>query len=393
MREERQSMVAVHSGNAERRRRIIRNQQTVRWAKKLQKSSVIIYASAFLLIITLLAVNYKSGGVAESPGVVAATQGLPAASANAPAKISVDQLSAAAAVTNIAETTNLPIAGDLREATTTLYIKKQLAQTDTEVISKPQIVQPTTSTDRGVKTYVVKEGDSIDTIAADHNISAQTLRWANNTTSDAVEVGKELTVPLVDGVVYTTKAGDTFDSLADKYKVDAERVMLYNDLEADQPLQEGLKIILPNGDLPETERPGYVAPRQNTVSRSSAGSTTGVNYGYARISSGNRYAAGNCTWYAYERRVALGRPVGSLWGNAYSWASSARAGGFLVNQDPQPGSVFQTSSGGGGYGHVGIVERVDEQNVYVSDMNYAGYNVVTHRTIPRSALGGYSFIH
>ena len=57
-------------------------------------------------------------------------------------KVSVDQLTAASAVTQLAEMANLPVAGDLREATTTLYIKKQLAQNDAEVISsggKPEV--------------------------------------------------------------------------------------------------------------------------------------------------------------------------------------------------------------------------------------------------------------
>lgn len=375
---------------------IIRNQSTVRWTKKLQKSSITMYAAGFLLIVSFLAVSYRNGGVAENSDVAFAKQSSyvvidqPQQQATA-VNISVDQLTAANAVTNLAEVTNLPVAGDLREAMTTLYIEKQLSQTDAEVISKPQIVQPSTSVERGVTSYIVQEGDDIAKIAEEFNVSVQTILWANNTTSDSVQPGQTLIVPLVDGVVYTTRDGDTVEGIADKYKVDAERIVLYNDLDVEQPLAKDVRIVLPNGDLPETERPGYVAPRPVTNYGSSA--TTGLSYGYARASVGNRYAAGNCTWYAYERRAALGRPIGSFWGNAYSWASSARAAGFVVNKDPQPGAVFQTSSGGGGYGHVGVVESVDDQNIYVSDMNYAGYNVVTNRTIPRSAIGAYSFIH
>lgn len=384
-------MVRVLCGNTDVQEMYIRNQPTAQGAKKLSGSTISIYAGIFLLIITVLTLSYKGPQAVADTTVVASTQQSVAAKDSAD-KISVDQLTAANAITSLAETTNLPVAGDLREATTTLYIKKQLAQTDAEVISKPQIVQPTTSSERGITTYVTKEGDSIDSIASQFNISAQTLRWANNTTSDAVEAGKELVVPRVNGIVYTVKDGDTVEGLAEKYNVSAERITLYNDLTVDAPLVGGVRIVLPDGDLPENERPGYVAPRA-VVPNYSSSSTTGVNYGYARVSAGNRYAPGNCTWYAYERRAQMGRPIGSLWGNAYSWASSARMAGFEVNQTPAPGAVFQTSFGGGGYGHVGIVERVDDQNIYVSDMNYAGYNVVSQRTIPRSALGGYNFIH
>lgn len=385
-------MVEAFGGNTICRRVIIRNQSVALRARKVRASSVSVYAGIFLLTIGFMALGYKGGGTSPEPGVVAATQASSSnQSAGTPERVSVDQLAAASAVTNLAEVTNLPTAGDLREATTTLYIKKQLAQTDAEVITKPQIVQPTTSQERGITTYVAKRGDDLSKIAKQFNVSTQTLRWANDTTSDAVQAGKKVTVPLTDGVVYTVKSGDTVASIARKYKVDSERIIFYNDLDIDAKLKKGTKIVLPNGNLPETERPGYEAPRPTYSGQQSQ--TTGVDYGYAKVSAGNRYAPGNCTWYAYERRSALGKPIGSLWGNAYSWASSARMAGFKVDQNPQPGAIFQTSSGGGGYGHVGIVERVDAKNIYVSDMNYGGYNVVTSRTIPRSSLGGYNFIH
>ena len=63
-------------------------------------------------------------------------------------------------------------------------------------------------------------------IAARFKISAQTLRWANNTNSDAIEPNKTLVVPMTDGIVYTVKDGDTVQSLAEKYKTDAKRIVL-----------------------------------------------------------------------------------------------------------------------------------------------------------------------
>lgn len=389
------------------RRRIIRNQPIASRATKLRSSTVSIYAGAFLLVISFLALVYESGGVSYDSGSVSATQSaVKVPSSNAPEKISIEQLAAASAATSLAETVKLPAAGDLREATTTLYIKKQLSQNDAEVISKPQIVQPTTSTERGITSYVTKEGDSLETVARQFNISTQTLRWANNTTSDAVEVGKTLVVPQTDGVVYTVKEGDTVEAIATKYKVDAERVVLYNDLEADAPLVKDARIVLPSGDLPETERPGYVAPRPAyTYSSGSSysgasswasmggGSILSRSYGFPGPTSGNRYAGGNCTWYAYERRAQLGRPIGGMWGNAYSWASSARGAGYSVGSSPAVGAVIQTSGGGGGYGHVGVVERIEDDGIVISDMNYAGYNVVTWRKIPASQVGSYQYIY
>ena len=373
----------------ERKEKIIRNQSKALRANKNRGVAVSLYAGAFFLVITLLTLSYGGKNLTPQQNDTVAAQAASKSSevTSNQEKISVDQLSAASAVTQLAEMANLPVAGDLREATTTLYIKKQLAQNDTEVITKPQIVQPTTSTERGITDYVVKSGDTMESIAARFGISAQTLKWANNSTSDAAQEGAILTVPRTDGVVYTVKDGDTVASLADKYKVDTERIVLYNDLASDESLVAGKRLVLPSGELPETERPGYVAPR--TYSDNS-GNILSSSYGYARVFSGNRYALGNCTWYAYERRAAIGRPIGSLWGNATNWAVSARAAGFTVNRTPAPGAIFQY---GGGYGHVGIVDSVDGEYLYVTDMNYAGYNVVTSRKIPLSSTGHYTYIH
>ena len=377
----------------ERKEKIIRNQSKALRANKNRGVAVSLYAGAFFLVITLLTLSYGGKNLTPQQNDTVAAQAASKSSevTSNQEKISVDQLSAASAVTQLAEMANLPVAGDLREATTTLYIKKQLAQNDTEVITKPQIVQPTTSTERGITDYVVKSGDTMESIAAQFGISVQTLKWANNSTSDAAQEGAILTVPRTDGVVYTVKDGDTVASLADKYKVDTERIVLYNDLASDESLVAGKRLVLPSGELPETERPGYVAPRPVTPTYSgNSGNILSSSYGYARVFSGNRYALGNCTWYAYERRAAIGRPVGSLWGNATNWAVSARAAGFTVNGTPAPGAVFQY---GGGYGHVGVVDSVDGEYLYVTDMNYAGYNVVTSRKIPLSSTGHYSYIH
>ena len=386
----------------ERKEKIIRNQSKALQANKNRGVAVSLYAGAFFLVITLLTLSYGGKNLTPQQNDTVAAQAASKSSevTSNQEKISVDQLSAASAVTQLAEMANLPVAGDLREATTTLYIKKQLAQNDTEVITKPQIVQPTTSTERGITDYVVKSGDTMESIAAQFGISAQTLKWANNSTSDAAQEGAILTVPRTDGVVYTVKDGDTVASLADKYKVDTERIVLYNDLASDESLVAGKRLVLPSGELPETERPGYVAPRPVTYdysyTYSGGGGSSQIisrSYGYPGPTSGNRYAGGNCTWFAFERRAALGRPIGGLWGNASLWASSASRAGYVVNKTPAPGAIFQYGGGYGGYGHVGVVDSVDGEYLYVTDMNYAGYNVVTSRKIPLSSTGHYTYIH
>ena len=388
MREERQFGRGA-SGNIGARRTIIRNHFTSLRSKKRKLQSFAIYGGIFLLTISFLVYGNSGSNVsAERSKTLASseTTGVSSVSKSAKSKTaSVDELTAANAVTNLAETAELPSAGDLRESETSLTIKKNLSQNDTEVITKPDIVKPDTSAARGISSYVTKEGDTMESIAKKFKISSQTLRWANNTTSDAVEPNKTLVVPLVDGVVYTIKDGDTAQSLAEKYKTSAERVVLYNDIDDGAKLSTGSRIVLPGGELPENERPGYVASRSR--------STTSGSRNWLTASVGNRYAAGNCTWYAYERRLQLGRPIGSFWGHAKAWSDSARAAGFVVNDVPAPGAIIQNTWGGFGYGHVGIVERVDGQNIYIMEMNYRGYNIISPRTIPLAEARRYNFIH
>ncbi len=385
MREERQFGRSA-DGNINARRTIIRNHFTSLRSKKRKLQSFAIYGGIFLLTISFLIYGNSGSNVsAERSKTLASSEATGVSSVSKSAKsktASVDELAAANAVTNLAETAELPSAGDLRESETSLTIKKSLSQNDAEVITKPDIVKPDTSAARGISSYVTKEGDTMESIAKKFKISSQTLRWANNTTSDAVEPNKALVVPLVDGIVYTIKDGDTAQSLAEKYKTSAERVVLYNDIDDGAKLSIGSRIVLPGGELPENERPGYVASRSRST-------TTNASRSWLTASVGNRYAAGNCTWYAYERRMQLGRPIGSFWGNANTWVASARAAGFVVNKTPAPGAIFQTTAGY--YGHVGIVERVENGVVHVSDMNYAGYGIITHREL--NGAGGYLYIH
>jgi surface antigen len=55
---------------------------------------------------------------------------------------------------------------------------------------------------------------------------------------------------------------------------------------------------------------------------------------------------------------------------------------------------MQTSAGGGGYGHVSVVVGMNSDgSIRVREMNYAGYNIVSERTVSASEVPRYNFIH
>jgi surface antigen len=285
---------------------------------------------------------------------------------------------------SVATATNLSVAPSVTSLAISTQIESELPSTDDSSISKPQIIQ-VSSASRKITNYTVAPGDTTASVAAKYGITTQTLKWANNLSNDNLTVGSNLDILPRDGIAYTVKAGDTIQSIADKYKSDASLITTYNDLEI-SGVTPGLKIIVPNGALPTTEQPGYVAP----VSYSSGGYYAGYRAG----SVGNRYAYGNCTWYAYERRAAMGMPVGSFWGNGGSWAYSARAAGYVVNGTPSYGAVLVEA---GSPGHVAVVESVAaDGTVVVSEMNnaaYGGFNIINNRTISAGQASLYQYIH
>ncbi len=339
----------------------------------LKPSNIALYVSVFVVIVSIIAAGYR---VPQATTV--ASVGVAPTDASANQKTSVNEVVATTIAANVAEVTNLPVAANVANLSVSLAAKSEVATTNTtESVAKQQIVDPT-SDRRSLITYVAKSGDTVDKVADAYGVSKQTIKWANDLTTDALDKNKKIVIPPVDGVIHVVEKGDTIEKLAKKYKASEERIVAFNDLEL-AGLKPGAKIIVPAGNLPEAERPGYEAPN-SYATRSGSG-----YYGtFMGGSVGNRYVYGYCTWYAYERRASMGRPVGSFWGNAYSWAAAARSQGYTVSSTPVAGAIFQTSAGGGGYGHVGIIESVDKQSgtVTFSDMNgIAGWNRVGRNTI------------
>lgn len=350
-----------------------------------QLSTITSYAAVLALIASIVSVGYQSPVEQQ-----VANRGLSNASIET-ADPSLDQIVAADLAASTAEIANLSIASNASNLAISLNAKGELAQTNDNIISKPQIVQ-ISGEHRGIIEYTAVAGDNVATVAAKFGVSDQTLRWANGLTSDALAPGKSLSIPGTDGVVYTVAAGDTVDSISSKYIVDKQRMITYNDLEV-SGVSAGQRLVLPSGTLPETERPEYVAPR--AASNNVAVSPALQRFGGNSASVGNRYDYGYCTWYVYNRRAELGRSVGSFWGNAVSWASYAAGSGYRVNNTPEVGAVLQVGgSVAGGYGHVAVVERIHaDGSIRVSEMNYEGWNRYSEREISAGQASSYNYIH
>lgn len=104
----------------------------------------------------------------------------------------------------------------------------------------------------------------------------------------------------------------------------------------------------------------------------------------------NYYGAGWCTWYVYNARYAIGRPIPRNLGNADTWVSRAAAAGYLINNTPAVGAVIYM-----GNNHVAFVEAVyADGSILISEggWNWAPF-VYNKRVISSGAVGYYSYIH
>lgn len=142
-----------------------------------------------------------------------------------------------------------------------------------------------------------------------------------------------------------------------------------------------------------------LAGTQDQCSAVAAGSTgeDGKAPGTSNGDVGNRYADGQCTWYAYERRKEMGIGTPSFLGNGGNWWQTAPGYGLRVDHTPQVGAAISFLPGQAGadgvYGHVGVVESVNpDGTIGISESNWMGVRYKRHdRTL--SDPGQYWYVH
>ena len=100
-----------------------------------------------------------------------------------------------------------------------------------------------------ISLYVVRDGDTLSSIANIFDVSVNTIIWSNNLKRGSlINPGDVLVILPVSGVQYTVKKGDTIKSIAKKYGGDANEILVFNGLASEAGLKVGLIIIIPNGE-------------------------------------------------------------------------------------------------------------------------------------------------
>lgn len=95
----------------------------------------------------------------------------------------------------------------------------------------------------GLMVYKIQQGDTISKIAAHFGVSTDTLRWTNEgLRSQALQIGQELVVLPVSGVLHRVQEGETPESIAALYGVPAEAVLNFN-----EKFEAGASVVVPGG--------------------------------------------------------------------------------------------------------------------------------------------------
>jgi len=110
------------------------------------------------------------------------------------------------------------------------------------------------------RVYTVQDGDTIASIAAQFNVSTNTVLWANGLSERAtIKVGDHITILPTTGVLHTVKSGDTVLGIAEKYDVKGREIAEYNRMDDSNKLSIGQKIIVPDGYVGPASAPSIVS--------------------------------------------------------------------------------------------------------------------------------------
>jgi murein DD-endopeptidase MepM/ murein hydrolase activator NlpD len=100
--------------------------------------------------------------------------------------------------------------------------------------------------DTKIDVYMVKKGDTLDSIAKVNKVSKAAIIYANNdmSRSELTKVGQVLVIAPLKGVMYTVKKGETAKTIATRYGISVGDITEYNVLAKASDLKAGDSIIL-----------------------------------------------------------------------------------------------------------------------------------------------------
>ncbi len=95
--------------------------------------------------------------------------------------------------------------------------------------------------------HTIVEGDTVEKIAQQYNVSPDTVRWANSLSpADKLKAGGQLVILPVDGILHTVSRGQTLSRIAQLYDISVADIAAQNGIEGGF-IAVGQQIIVPRG--------------------------------------------------------------------------------------------------------------------------------------------------
>ena len=134
-------------------------------------------------------------------------------------------------------------------------VEKDIASSENESGTEPAaenaVISDPDSSIITYQTYRVKAGDMIGFIADAFDVTQDTIISVNNIKqSRLIQPGQYLKIPSMPGIIYTVKKnGETPATIAEKYKVNADKCALANNVSLDTELKAGTSLFVPEAEL------------------------------------------------------------------------------------------------------------------------------------------------
>lgn len=102
-----------------------------------------------------------------------------------------------------------------------------------------------------ISEYIVEPGDNLSGIAAQFDISLNTLIWANDIVDPSrLSPGDKLIILPVSGLLHYVKKGESISYLAQLYEVKTSEIISFNELSSEGEIFIGDLLIIPGGKMP-----------------------------------------------------------------------------------------------------------------------------------------------
>lgn len=218
-----------------------------------------------------------------------------------------------------------------------------------------------------VETYTVQKGDTVGSIARRFEISVDTIKWANDLSSDDLAIGDKLKILPVTGLSVKVAAGDTIYSIAKRYATEPQKIadFPFNDFANPETfsLVEGQLLIVPDGVKP-SEQSNYASREQvyivqGPIAITNSGFTWPLRGGISQFAS----------WY--HMALDITSPVGTA---------------IVAAQD---GVVTKVDTGSWDYGYGNNLYITGENNTVSHYAHLSGVNVSAgqHVTAGQTVIG------